>query len=139
MSALIPQYYQNIKLLYKNFSVFFFVCISSSGWTRKCTREHHISPFWGLKPGHRLPGVELWTVAVFPQLLQSTPGLFLCLFLVLLLSQQAARLWLLTIKMNFPTQKSNMCLDYSSCFIRDHISVLAVNTHLHAAIPIEIG
>lgn len=118
---------------------FLCVCVSSSGWAQKCTREHHISPFWGLKPGHRLPGVKLWTVAVFPQLLQSTPGLFLCLFLVLLLSQQAARLWLLTIKMNFPTQKSNMCLDYSSCFIRDHISSLAVNTHLHAATPREIG
>lgn len=27
MSALIPQCYQNIKLLYKNFSVFFCVCV----------------------------------------------------------------------------------------------------------------
>lgn len=71
------------------------------------------APLWRLKLGHHLPWAEFWTVAMSPQFLQCTPGFFFSLLPILLLSQQAARLWLPVKKTpNFPKHQQEKCIKH---------------------------
>lgn len=71
------------------------------------------APLWRLKLGHHLPWAEFWTVAMSPQFLQCTPGFFFSLLPILLLSQEAARLWLPVKKTpNFPKHQQEKCIKH---------------------------